>query len=130
MKKLLYFGLTFIICSIFKLTHIWLAFAGVLLLLNLFAFENSFLWEIPFAALCIGIAESAFFSELDTLLKIFLPCSGVIIAYFLPKRLLLFFPVAIAAVFYGGIYGFCAMAAALWFSLRTIIKRPSYKTVF
>jgi hypothetical protein len=130
MKKIFYLVLTFFICYILKLSHIWIGFVPALLVLNLLKFEDSFMWEIPLAALCLGIAESAFPEELVTISKVFLPCSSVIIAYYLPKRLVIFFPAAMIAIFTGGIYGLCIMTASLWLAIRTIMKKASYKTVF
>lgn len=130
MRKIFYLILTFFICYILKLSDVWLGFVPVLLLLNLFRFEESFLWEIPLAALGCGVLESAFINELDTLLKIFLPCGAVFIAYCTPKRLSIFFPIAIWAIFYNNIYALCAMAASVWFGVRTMLKKPSVKTIF
>ena len=130
MRKIFYLILTFFICYILKLGDVWLGFAPVLLFLNLFKFEDSFLWEIPLAALSCGVLESAFVNELDTLLKIFLPCGAVFIAYNTPKRLVIFFPVAIWAIFNNNIYALCAMTASVWYGVRSIVKKPSVTAVF
>ena len=130
MRKIFYLILTFFICYILKLNHVWAGFVPMLLILNSFRFENSFLWEIPLAALGCGVLESAFINEIDTLIRIFLPCGAVFIAYCTPKKLAIFFPVAIWAIFNNGIYGFCALAASVWYGTRTTIKKPFADLVY
>ena len=79
MQKLLYLIITFILCYILKLQHIWIVFVPILLLLVKFNFNAALLWEIPLCCLALGVMETAFYDDMVTLLRILIVCSAVII---------------------------------------------------
>lgn len=137
MRKTLYLILTFLICYILGLTEIWTGFCAMLLILNLFRFEEAFVWEIPLAVLGCGVLRDAFINELDNIIKILLPCAAVLISYRGARRLWLFFPIAVWTVFQGGEYAFSIMSAAVWYGMTNLVtangegeRKPSVKKVF
>lgn len=130
MKKILYVILTFFICYAIKTSDIYIGFVPMLLTLMLFKFDASLLWEIPLATLSCSVLYSAFSREADMLIRIFLPLAAVLIAYSSPKKLLIFFPVAITSLFYKNIYAVSVMAAALWYGVRCVVKKTSDKKIF
>ncbi len=122
MRKLIYIAITFVICYILKLGHIWLGFVPSMLAMLLLKFKSSVLWEIPLAVLSCNVLEIAFADDVRILLHILILCSTVVICFASPRRLYIFFPIAILALFFENIYAVAAMWATLWCGVRIILS--------
>ena len=130
MRKLTYIAITFSACHIFGLGEIWLGFTSVLLLMNGLKFHNSFLWEIPLAVLLVSVFQIAFADDVKIIIQILIPITTAIISYVSPRRIVPFFLICIAALFYENVYSVAFIMATLWYSVRTafayfITKKPS-----
>lgn len=127
MRKLLYLIITFIVCYILKLQHIWIVFVPMLLLMIRFRCSVSALWEIPLCCLALGVLETTFGDDMVTLLRILIPCSGAIIGLFSPKKLFVFFLAATYGVIVKNMSGVCVIWAVLW-SVARLFFINSYST--
>ena len=127
MRKLLYLIITFIVCYILKLQHIWIVFVPMLLLTIRFRYSVSALWEIPLCCLALGVLETAFGDDMVTLLRILIPCCGAIIGLFSPKKLFVFFLAAAYGVIVKNMSGVCVIWAVLW-SVARLFFINSYCT--
>lgn len=122
MRKLFYLAITFAICYILKLDHIWLGFVPVMLAMLLFRVDSSALWEIPLAVLSCSVLEIAFAEDIKILLYALILCGTVAVSAASPKRLFIFFPVAVFAIFFENIYAVAAVWAMLWCGVRIILR--------
>ncbi len=122
MRKLFYLAITFVICYILKLDRIWLGFVPVMLAMLLFRVDSSALWEIPLAVLSCSVLEIAFAEDIKILLYALILCGTVAVSAASPKRLFIFFPVAIFAIFFENIYAVAAIWATLWCGVRIILR--------
>lgn len=120
MRKLLYFTATFSVCYIFGLEYLWLGFTSVLLLMSLFKFHDSFLWEIPLAVLSCSVLTVAFTDDIKIATQILILISAVPIAFVMPKRLLIFFPISALALFVENDYSIAIVWATLWYGVRSV----------
>ena len=120
MRKLIYFSITFAVCRIFGFGDIWLGFTPILLLLSLFKFHDSFLWEIPLAVFSCSVLLLAFPDDIKTVLQILILLSTAIIAYTAPRRLAPFFLISAIALFFENTYSVAFVFASLWFGLRNV----------
>lgn len=122
MRKLLYIAITYVICYILKLDRIWLGFVPVMLAMLFFRIDSSFLWEIPLAVLSCSVLEIAFSDDIKILLYVLILCSTAAVSAASPKRLAIFFPVAIFAILFENIYAVAAVWATLWCGVRIILR--------
>ncbi len=121
MRKILYIAATFPLCALFGLGEIWLGFTAVFVLFSFNRAGRSLLWEIPMAVLACSIITDVFTDYMAECVKIIIPVSAVLIAYYFPIKLLLFFPVAITALLSANLYAVAAMWATLWCGGREFI---------
>lgn len=133
MKRTFYIALSFIICCLLKTQHIWIIFAPVFVSMLLFRFGNATIWEIPLACLACSVLETAFSDDIITLTRLIIPISAAIIGFISPKKLALFFPSAVCAIFLKNIYGVAAVWAVMWSTVHIYCilsqKRPFYKNI-
>lgn len=122
MRKLFYLAITFVICYILNLDRIWLGFVPVMLAMLLFRVDSSALWEIPLAVLSCSVLEIAFAEDIKILLYALILCGTVAVSAASPKRLFIFFPVAVFAIFFENIYAVAAVWATLWCGVRIILR--------
>lgn len=129
MKKIIYFIISYIVCQALGLNDIWLGFAISYAAILFTRMTDSLLWEIPMGALAAAIGISAIGEDFASLLRILIPCAGVIIAYTSPKRLALFFPAAVLALFFKNVYFAASMCAFIWCGVKFLfIKEHSNTT--
>ena len=121
MRKILYIATTLIVSAAFGMSRIWLGFTLVYILFSLNREDRSLLWEIPMAVLSCSIITDVFADYMAECIKIIIPVSAVLTAYYFPKKLLLLFPVAIVSLLLSNIYAVAAMWATLWCSGREFI---------
>ena len=81
----------------------------------------SFLWEIPLAVLSCNVLEIAFAEDMKILLYGLILCGTVAVSAASPKRLFIFFPVAVFAIFFENIYAVAAVWATIWCGVRIIL---------
>lgn len=129
MRKIIYLAVTYMICAVMGLGNIWLWFTPVLLSMLLFKIPNSIWWEIPIACLSFNILELLFEDDLKALLHILILCSTVIISVISPRRLFVFFLIAIAAMYFENIFTAAAVWATLWYGLRSALTHFTIKKV-
>ena len=122
MRKLFYLAITFVICYILSLDRIWLGFVPVMLAMLLFRVDSSALWEIPLAVLSCSVLEIAFAEDIKILLYALILCGTVAVSAASPKRLFIFFPVAVFAIFFENIYAVAAVWATIWCGVRIILR--------
>ena len=99
MHKILALALSFIICRVFGITDIWLLFVPVYFIF-MFPDISGLSWE---SLLCALTAETilAFSGEYALLIcRILMVCSAVFFAFRTPRKLLLFFPLAVLSLFF------------------------------
>lgn len=121
MRKLFYLAITFIICYILKLDRIWMGFVPIMLAMLFFRIDSSALWEIPLAVLSCNVLEIAFSEDIKILLYVLVLFATVAVSAASPKRLFIFFPVAVFSMFFENIYAVSAVWATLWCSVRIIL---------
>ena len=121
MQKIIYLLITYPVCVILGVGHLWLWFAIVYSAMHLMKLPSSIWWEIPLAVLFCGVIELAFRDEISFVLRLCVLLGSMLTAYENPRKLLLFFLFALTAVFYDGIYAFAAAWALLWCSARDIL---------
>ena len=119
MRKLLYIIATFSACYIFGLGDIWLGFTSVLLLMSLFKFRDSFLWEIPLAVLSCSVLTLAFADDIKLVVQILILISTVVISYTSPRRLAPFFLISAIALFFENSYSVAFIWATLWYGVSS-----------
>ncbi|MBQ8808567.1 MAG: hypothetical protein IJZ81_04605 [Clostridia bacterium] len=129
MRKFVYLTITLCVCYILGLWHIWLGFVPALLAIGLFKIRYSFLWEIPIAVLSCSILEIAFADELKLLLHILVLFSTVIISLVSPRRLLVFFLIAVIAMFFENEYSVASVWATLWYGAYSGLRYFTTKEV-
>ena len=119
MKKILSLLLSFTICVILRATDIWILFTPVFLILSYPNISESF-WEIPFGVLITSILFIFLRDYMDALSSIFLVGASVIYAASKPKKLIVFYPIAIIALFSLSAPKSTAivMVASIWCALR------------
>ncbi len=130
MRKLIYLIVTFFVCRIFGVGNLWLGFTSVFLLMSLFRFHDSFLWEIPLAVLSCSVITIAFADDMKIATQILILISTVVISYASPKKLAPFFLISAIALFYENAYSIAFVWATLWYGVRSafgyfITKKPS-----
>ena len=128
MRKLIYFVAAFAVCYIFGLGNIWLGFTSVFLLMSLLKFHDSYLWEIPLAVLSCSVLTVAFSDDIKIAAQILIIASAVPIAFVIPKRLLIFFPVSALALFLENDYSIAFLWATLWYGVRSTFSHFIIKT--
>lgn len=128
MKKIIYFIITYIVCRILGLSDVWLGFAATYAVLLFTKMTPSLFWEIPMGTLASAISISAMGGDFAALLRILIPCAGVIIAYTSTKRLAIFFPAAVLALFFKNVYFAAAMCAFIWCGVKFLFPQKYSNT--
>lgn len=124
MKRIFYIALSFIVCCLLKTQHIWIVFAPVFVIMLLFKFDSTVIWEIPLACLACSALETALGDDIITLLRIIIPVSAVFIGFVAPKKLFPFFFFAVCALFLKNIYGAAAIWGTLWSVMHKFLIKP------
>ena len=122
MKKIMYIAITFAFCRLLRLEYIWLGFAPAFIAMLLFNFGKSVLWEIPLAVLSCNVLELAFSDDMRLLIHILILCGTIAVSAISPKRLVLFFLIALFGLFFENIYAVSAIWATVWFGIHTILS--------
>lgn len=122
MKKIIYIAITFAVCRFLGLGYIWLGFAPAFLAMLFFSFSKSVIWEIPLAVLSCNVLELAFSDDMRLLIHILILCGTIAVSAVSPKRLPLFFLIAVFGLFFENIYGVSAIWATVWFGIHTILS--------
>ena len=128
MKKILYVLATFAVCALLGAARLWVGFAAAFVLLSSKNAGSSILWEIPMGVLIGSIALDAMSSGAAVLIRILVPISATLFAGFYPKKLFLFFPLAITALLIGEVYGIAIMTGAVWCGVRSVFVKNNYTT--
>ncbi len=128
MKKVLFIAGTFALCALFGAGKLWAGFAAGFLLLSSKNIGSSILWEIPMGVLISSIASDVLNGGTEILLRVLVPIAATLFAGFYPKKLFLFFPLAIAALLIGEVYGIPIMVASVWCGARSIFVKDDYST--
>ena len=118
MQKFLFTALSFIVCRVFGITNIWLLFVPVYVIF-MFPHISDLPWE---SVLCALTAEAvlSFAGEYTLFIcRILMVCSAVFFALRTPRKLLIFFPLAVFSLFFSPEKEGCIlMLSALWCSIH------------
>ena len=126
MRNLFYILTTFAVCTLFGSVGLWIGFAATFLLLTFKNINSSIIWEIPMGVLIGSIASEVFLGEEITLIRILIPIAAALFAGFYPKKLFLFFPVAIVSLFLRDSYGIQIMCASIWCGVRCVFAKDNF----
>ena len=126
MRKIFYILTTFAVCALFGAGRLWLGFAAAFLLLSLKNADSSILWEIPMGVLISSIASDAFSGGEITLIRILIPIAAALFAGFYPKKLFLFFPLAIVSLILRDTYGISVICACVWCGVKNIFIKDNF----
>ena len=121
MKKTVFIAVTFAICRLLKLEHLWLGVVPAMISIIFFRFSESVLWEIPLAVLSCSVLEIAFANDIKLLLQLLVLFGTAVIYFASPKRLMLFFPIAVIAMIFENIYSAALLWGALWAGSHIIL---------
>ncbi len=128
MKKIIYFILTYIVCRVLGISDIWLGFAPFVCLILFTRLDNSLVWEIPIGTLICAIIINATGKDFTLLLRILISCGAAVIAYPSPKRLALFFPVAVLSLFLKNAFCVAIMGAFVWCGIKLLFVKEHSNT--
>ena len=95
MKNIVLILISFILCAVLGVASGWACFFPVYLLLSYKNLDSSLMWEIPlwcYATSVLIIFTTEFHFEL---FRVLVPCAALLIALTTPKKMLVFFPIAI-----------------------------------
>lgn len=126
MRKLFYILTTFAVCALFGTGRLWLGFAVAFLLLSFKNTDSSILWEIPMGVLIGSIASDVFSGGEIVLIRILIPIAAALFAGFYPKKLFLFFPLAIVSLILRDTYGISVMCASMWCGVKNIFIKDNF----
>ena len=126
MRKIFYIFTTFAVCALFNESGLWLGFAAAYLLLSFRSADTSILWEVPMGVLISSIAVDVFSDGAIVIIRLLIPIAAALFAGFYPKKLFLFFPVAIASLILRDGYGIALMCAALWCGVKYIFVKDNF----
>ncbi len=128
MQKLFSLAISFLICLVFGIVNVWPWFALSFVLLTFPDITES-VWEIPLGAMAISVLTIFCRDYISVLLSSLLVSASVIFAIASPRKLLVFYPLAVIALFLfptdeSIVY---TMAAAFWCACRSafLIKRET-----
>ena len=119
MQKLFSLAISFLICLVFGVADVWPWFALSFVLLSLPDIRES-VWEIPIGAMAISVLVIFLGDYTAVLMSVLLISTSVIFAISIPRKLIIFYPLAAIALFLfpadeSIVY---TMAAALWCACR------------
>lgn len=131
MKNIVLILISFILCAFLGVVRGWAWFFPVYLLFSYKNLDSSLVWEIPLW--CYGTSILILFMP-DLCFEIFrilLPCAALLIALTKPKKMLIFFPIAMLMLFLkndeAGIY---TMMASIIYSFHKLYhKTESFTSV-
>lgn len=129
MKKIGLILISFILCAVFSVTHGWIWFFPVYLLFSYKNLSPSLIWEIPLG--CFGASVLMLFLSTShpELFRALIPCAALLISISKPKKLFIFFPLAILMLALknneAGIY---TMAAAIVCSFHKLYHKTAQFT--
>lgn len=126
MRKIICFVITFIICAVLKILPLWAGFSVVTAILYFGKNEKSIVWEIPMAVLALSIVTDLFPENTMGILRIIIPVTAVLVSLITPKKLKIFFPVAIIAVILKNTFAVASVWAMLWHSIK-MLASDSYQ---
>lgn len=126
MRKIFYVLITFAVCALSGAGGLWIGFAAAFLLLSLKNANSSILWEIPMGVLICSIASDVFSGGEITLIRILIPITAALFAGFYPKKLFLFFPLAIVSLVLRDTYGISVMCASMWCGVRNVFAKNNF----
>ena len=119
MQKLFSLGLSFLICLIFGISDVWIWFSISFVLLSFPDMDES-IWEIPLGAMAISVILAFCRDYTEVLTASLIIPASVIFAAAKPRKLLVFYPLVIASLFFfpNSESVVFAMAASLWCACR------------
>ncbi len=126
MRKIFYILTTFAVCTLFNESGLWLGFTAVYLLLSFRSADTSILWEIPMGVLISSIAVDVFSDGAIVIIRLLIPIAAALFAGFYPKKLFLFFPLAIVSLILRDTYGIQVMCASIWCGVRIVFIRDNF----
>ena len=127
MRKIICIAITFLVCYILKIHHLWIGFVPVYLILHPCKNEKSLLWEIPLALLLCNVLEMAFAEDATMLTYSFILSGVLLVSAFAPKKLAFVFPLIVFALIDKNIYSVAALWAVVWHGISYIPRNFTTK---
>ncbi len=129
MQKILALAFSYVICKLSGVVDIWFLFTPVFIILSYPDISETF-WEIPIGVMLSSIIFIFLRDHTDTISSILLVGTSAIYAASRPRKLLLFYPITIMALFatIPAKSTAIVMTAALWCAMRDALKRKVSRT--
>ncbi|MBR1970079.1 MAG: hypothetical protein IKA17_06960 [Clostridia bacterium] len=123
MKKPVLILISFIVCAFSGLFYGWMWIFPVYFLFSAFVFGADMVWEVPLGALAASCLILFFPENLPELFKCFIFLGSVLISFFNPKKLFIYFPLCILLLFLkNDIAGIYALMGAIMGSAQKRTK--------
>ena len=125
MRKIIFLAASFLACIVLKTGNLWLWFTPVFLAMLAFEIPESVWWEIPLAILFCSVIHIGLSDNITIVMRVMIVLSSSLIAYQNPRKLAIFFIVAIGAIYFDNLYAFAAVWAMSWCSVRAFFVQDA-----